>query len=300
MINSWAEPTVRNCVFAQNSADEGGAMWNRGKDPMIAGCKFVGNSTTSFGIGGAAMFNQLADPTIVDCVFTGNASANFGGAIYNLAASPLVVNSLFYENTANTLGAAIFANESSSSIINCTFTANTTALNGGGLLCTGSNVSVSNCIFWNNSPDEIYSSSTAVTTVDSSNIMGGWAGPGSNNMDEQPLFVDPTDSDYRLASGSPCIDEGNSSAVPMEITTDLDGNDRLVGQVDLGPYESQVGGGSTCPHDLDGDGSVGITDFLDLLDAWGTDPGGPPDFDGNGSVDMVDFLDLLGNWGPCT
>ena len=34
-----------------------------------------------------------------------------------------------------------------------------------------------------------------------------------------------------------------------------------------------------CPWDLDGDISVGINDFLDLLAQWGTDPGGPPDFD---------------------
>ncbi len=54
-----------------------------------------------------------------------------------------------------------------------------------------------------------------------------------------------------------------------------------------------------CPWDLGGDGSVGISDFLDLLAQWGTDPGGPPDFDGDGTVGINDFLDLLANWGPC-
>ena len=39
-----------------------------------------------------------------------------------------------------------------------------------------------------------------------------------------------------------------------------------------------------CPADLDGDGTVGITDFLALLGAWGTDPGGPPDLDGDGQL----------------
>jgi len=55
----------------------------------------------------------------------------------------------------------------------------------------------------------------------------------------------------------------------------------------------------TCPWDLDGDGDVGITDFLDLLARWGTDPAGPPDFDGDGTVGITDFLELLGNWGAC-
>ncbi len=54
-----------------------------------------------------------------------------------------------------------------------------------------------------------------------------------------------------------------------------------------------------CRFDVTGDGIVGINDFLALLAAWGTDPGGPPDFDGDGNVGVTDFLELLANWGPC-
>ncbi len=54
-----------------------------------------------------------------------------------------------------------------------------------------------------------------------------------------------------------------------------------------------------CHWDMDQDGAVDINDFLDLLNQWGTDPGGPPDFDGDGTVDINDFLDLLTNWGAC-
>ena len=54
-----------------------------------------------------------------------------------------------------------------------------------------------------------------------------------------------------------------------------------------------------CPWDLDGGGTVGITDFLALLAAWGPNPGHPADFDGDGTVGIVDFLALLANWGPC-
>jgi len=55
------------------------------------------------------------------------------------------------------------------------------------------------------------------------------------------------------------------------------------------------------PADLDGDGTVGITDFLLLLEAWGPCPGAPDpcpaDLDGDGTVGITDFLDLLANWG---
>ncbi len=59
-------------------------------------------------------------------------------------------------------------------------------------------------------------------------------------------------------------------------------------------------GPQPCPFDLDSDGVVGITDFLLLLAAWGTDPGGPPDFDGDGNVGITDFLEFLAHWGPCS
>ena len=54
-----------------------------------------------------------------------------------------------------------------------------------------------------------------------------------------------------------------------------------------------------CPWDLDGNGSVGAVDLIDLLVAWGSDPGGPPDFDGDGNVGATDLLALLVNWGLC-
>jgi hypothetical protein len=54
-----------------------------------------------------------------------------------------------------------------------------------------------------------------------------------------------------------------------------------------------------CPADFNGDCLVNVVDFLILLAAWGTDPGGPPDIDGNGVVNVNDFLLLLAAWGPC-
>ena len=53
--------------------------------------------------------------------------------------------------------------------------------------------------------------------------------------------------------------------------------------------------------DLDGDGIVGITDFLALLAAWGPCPQPCPpscsaDFDSDCTVGITDFLTLLSNW----
>ena len=53
------------------------------------------------------------------------------------------------------------------------------------------------------------------------------------------------------------------------------------------------------PCDLDGDGIVGIVDFLALIGAWGSCSdctNCPADFDGDCSVGILDLLILLGNW----
>jgi agmatine/peptidylarginine deiminase len=54
-----------------------------------------------------------------------------------------------------------------------------------------------------------------------------------------------------------------------------------------------------CLGDIDGDGEVGVTDFLEMLAAWGPNPGHPADLDDDGVVSVTDFLVLLGVWGPC-
>jgi hypothetical protein len=55
------------------------------------------------------------------------------------------------------------------------------------------------------------------------------------------------------------------------------------------------------PGDLDGDGTVGITDLLALLAGWGPCPAPPApclaDLDGDGTVGITDLLALLADWG---
>ena len=60
-----------------------------------------------------------------------------------------------------------------------------------------------------------------------------------NCIDEDPLFADPDNDNYRLGSDSPCINAG-SSETPIEILNsfDLDGHQRVSdGRIDIGAYE---------------------------------------------------------------
>ncbi len=57
------------------------------------------------------------------------------------------------------------------------------------------------------------------------------------NIESDPLFMNASESNYHLQTGSPCIDAGDVSVVqPGE--TDLDGHPRIIGgHVDIGAYE---------------------------------------------------------------
>lgn len=119
----------------------------------------------------------------------------------------------------------------------------------------------------------------AVTTDGSTIMVGAFIGPGiALNSGTVYLFTGLTDCNGNKTEDLCDIATGQS--------TDADGNG--------------VPDSCECPWDLDGSSSVGITDLLGILAAWGSNPGGPPDFDGDGSVNIADLLATLGNWGPCS
>ncbi len=69
--------------------------------------------------------------------------------------------------------------------------------------------------------------------------------------------------------------------------------------VDMGAYEYHGDPFDVKLGDIDGDGIVGIVDFLALLGDWGpcVEECCLADLDLDGEVGCTDFLLLLGNWG---
>lgn len=56
---------------------------------------------------------------------------------------------------------------------------------------------------------------------------------------------------------------------------------------------------SPCPSDINGDSAVNVLDLLDMLTAWGPNPGHDADLNNDGLVNVLDLLLLLNDWGPC-
>ncbi|MCP4645407.1 MAG: right-handed parallel beta-helix repeat-containing protein [bacterium] len=261
MYNNSASPVVENCVFWGNHAvSAGGGMFNDASSPTVTNCTFESN----IGVGaGGGMYNDASSPTLTRCIFTNNSAAGVGGGMYNgTGSSTVVTHTTFMRNQAAGSGGTIsndsssftltncivayglawgagggMANGSSSvAITNCTFYGNYVAGTGGAVSDDGTDTTIVNSVFWNNkssgTDDEI---PAGVADVTFSCVAGGYAGDGNTAAD--PLFTDEFNSDFRLASGSPCADTGTAAGAPSD---DIRGASRPRGSgYDMGAYERQ-------------------------------------------------------------
>ncbi len=213
---NFSRPTVTHCTFSGNSVSFGGVMFSQeGSEVVLSNCTFSDNT------GGAVSSFLRSGLTATNCIFSGNS----GDAIETAEESrSTLINCVIRDNSG--IGMATHPLLSDGIAINCTFTGNSGGAVGGAF------TTVINSILWSDPGGEILGPDVA-TTVTYSDIQGGFAGTG--NIDADPLF----DASLHLRAGSPCIDAGNSAAVPAGVTTDLDGRPRIQGtSVDMGAYES--------------------------------------------------------------
>ena len=140
----------------------------------------------------------------------------------------------------------------------------------------------------------------AVATVETWAAYDGCTLAGQ--ADPTPIDIDatiPGDETDIVRYDTGCLAGGSAelwtvNGGPHSPTFSADYNNLVIEWL-LAHHRSPTG----CTADLDGNGDVGINDFLDLLAAWGPNPGHPADLDGDGHVGISDFLELLANWGPC-
>ena len=199
------------------------------------------------------MYNINSSPTVTKCIFSNNSAGGVGGGMCNQGDSnPNVINCVFRGNLVtgwNEKGGGMYNGHSSPTVTNCTFKGNSAEQLGGGIYNWESSPGVTNCILWDNSDAGGLDESAQIHNEESSpnlsySCVRGWTGAlgGIGNIGSNPSFAD---ADGRLSASSPCIDAGNNGAVSSDITTDLDGNPRIINDiVDMGAYE--FGSGLTC------------------------------------------------------
>ncbi len=221
-----------------------------------------GNADTAPDNNGGGILVSGGSVTIDGCEVRGNSAQNGGGIAVLNGGTPTVVNSLVTGNAASSLGGGIADNSGAGlSLINSTVTDNSATLAGGGVRVgfSGTNTVVVSSVLWGNTDSggapetaQISIFVGASAAVDYSTVEGLSALGGTGNLGTDPLFIDAAGGDYRIGSTSPCIDAGDSTAVPAGADVDLDHRPRLVDDpmtadtgvgpapiVDMGAYEIQ-------------------------------------------------------------
>ncbi len=213
MINIAVSPTVRRCLFRNNSAAYlGGAVYNEGGSPVFEDCVFEDNEATY----GGAMDNYHSSAYVINGRFRGNVSLQNGGGVSDYFSSTRFINCVFSGNRTTFSGGAMFSYSSSPFLSNCSLTGNRSEQNGGALGSLNSAPTLVNSILWNNDAtnDTELSSTGSEVKITYSIIRGGH--PGDANLDLDPRFVQEgrwesgewIEGDYRLTAGSPGIDSG--------------------------------------------------------------------------------------------
>ncbi len=255
-----SSPTITDCTISDNTESSyGGGIFCWYSSPTITNCTISDNSA----VAGSGICCHYSSPTITDCTISDN-SADYGGGIW-CTFSSLTVTDCTISGNGGLQGGGIFCGDSSLVITNCTISDNTAA-SGGGIYCRSSSPTITNCIVWNNG-DDLYN---CIATYSCISTAGDATGDG--NITDDPRFVDATNDDYRLQSGSPCIDTATSEGAPA---TDIDGVVRpQCAGYDMGAHEYYVVSDPTLSSATHTEGvwSNNKTVTVDITAATGTAP----------------------------
>jgi hypothetical protein len=293
-------PTIRNCIIRGNTVtQEGGGIDCTTSKAVIINCLIEDNISGYYA--GGINCCESSDLTIIGCTIRNNSAENDGGGIQFCVSSGQVINCSI-SNNVGLEGGGIWV-RGAVHISNCTIVNNTATRSGGyggALALDYDSATVTNCILWDNIPNEVYTWSHT-PSVSYSDVKGGWSGAGGNNIDSDPNFVDPIAGDYRLASGSRCIDVGDNGAVTEPNDVDglirvADGNCDGTATVDMGAYEE-----STWLYmgDFAGGCDVDLADYAVMAQSWQQ---ANPEIDiapyltPDGIIDMSEMLTLCEHW----
>ena len=246
---------IRHCLFSNNDATAdsngmGGALYgiNTGSDTQIVSCTFTANH--SYGEGGAIKLTGDEGMNIENCIFKDNSVLYGGGAIALYGCyDTYIYKCLFTGNqTSYAAGGAVAISGYSAGVrfVNCTMTGNH-ALGGdaGAVEIAFSDASFTNCIVRGNDgpySDNIYLD-YGYAEINYCDTPFPDGATGSNNIDEDAMFVDAAQGDFHLQEGSPCIDAGIASLSITDAygTTiqviDLDPDEYAGSAPDMGCYE---------------------------------------------------------------
>lgn len=256
---------IRDTLLVNNQAATGGGFtFSTGWNNLAENCRVINNQAVGDNGGGVYVFVSVhsapegySGGILRDCLITGNTAAADGGGIYANFGGKLV-NCLLASNSAGGNGGGMCIDRQGNRggfNVNCTIAGNTAAYGGG--VHFGSNSGSINNMFTNTivygnqsledpgRPDIWFHGVAAVAANQKGQFRYCCASadlPAENgNLTADPLFENSAAENYRLATGSPCINTAEMQDWMLEANVvDLDGRprlDRFSGKIDMGCYE---------------------------------------------------------------
>jgi parallel beta-helix repeat protein len=195
--------TIYENTITLNIAEHGAGVTFHYSGGLIEGNSICHNDAINWSGAGIAL--RGCSPTVQNNIVNDNNSIEDSGTgIYaDFSSHPLIA----YNEVCNNNNIGIFAGVDCNPVLDN----NTISENGsyGVEAYDNSHISGTNNIIWNNG--DIFSIvSNSSISLEYSDIEDGW--PGTGNIDEDPIFVDPGNDDFHLMANSPCIDAGDPSS----------------------------------------------------------------------------------------
>lgn len=269
--------TYINCIIARNKTNGGfgGGLYCQALSgtcsPTFANCTFIANESFQGGGVSLSVYKGVCSPTFTNTIFKKNVATYRGGALnlsgeeagsimnVKLTGCLLADNSVVSENfnpndPKLNFGGAIYSKDVAGGITltNCTITDNSAEK--GSFIYAEATISpkpafavvAKNCIIWDerSTKNQYISPYTATVTYslvrkDDAFLAGKGNFAGGNFL----VFdvSDVADFGYQLFPTSPAINAGDPNTNPKDLpATDLDGNPRFQGRIDIGAYERDV------------------------------------------------------------
>jgi predicted outer membrane repeat protein len=258
--------SAENLVIIGNHAETeggGGAWFHDGAMTMMSGQ--IDENVSEGDAGGLKVTASSSNSASVwNTTFRGNHAVDDGGGIAVTNGGRVqLINVLVTGNLAEGEGGGIWSGGPDTTIKNGTFVANHAQMGAGGALFqSAGNVSVENTIIVSNDtnsqiigflPANVYFAIPGQVNVQYSAIQGAinsgnWdasaGNDGGNNTAEYCDMVSPgggltphVSGNYHQTETSACLDIGSNGL--NSVSEDLDGELRIQGTIDLGPYEFQ-------------------------------------------------------------
>lgn len=212
--------TIRDCIFEDNWAQQGGGIWCGGVSTLrVENCEFRGNDAT---YGAAMLFiNSSTRSTVSGCVIDNNIATSHGGGIYGLNNNLNIENTLISRNIADTgSGGGIYLRTMHpSQVLSCTLVQNL-SLDGGGIYINDTpTFTLDRTIIASSGGSAFASYNSSVITMSCCDVWGNTGGnelpagsiDATGNFSLDPLFCDFAGRDFTLNSASPCA-PGNHPA----------------------------------------------------------------------------------------